>query len=253
MKLSGKNAIVTGAGAGIGRASAERLLAEGARVLAVDIDSDRLNWIRDEPNGAAMAASVGSVEANREMVARVIDAWGDLSILHLNAATVRMGPIGDSNTALSDSFVVNMQAVVHGIEAVVPSMERAGGGSIIVTNSTSGLFGDANTLAYSATKHGALGIVKSAAADLALRNIRVNAICPGPIATELADSVRDADPELYNGFKYRVPMQRWGKPSEVAAVVAFLASEDASFMTGAILAVDGGLSATSVLFPLPRE
>jgi meso-butanediol dehydrogenase / (S,S)-butanediol dehydrogenase / diacetyl reductase len=252
MRLSGQNAIVTGAGTGIGRASAERLIAEGARVLAVDIDDASLDWIRGNPKGAALTGSAGSRDTINEMVAYVEENWGPLSILHLNAAVVRMGPIGANEDSLEDSFSVNMQGVVKSIEAAVPSMLKAGGGSIIVTNSTCGLFGDANALAYVATKHGALGIVKSAAADLALKNIRVNAICPGPIATDLADHVREADPDLYNGFKKRVPMQRWGKPSEVASVVAFLASDDASFMTGAVLAVDGGLSATSALFPLPE-
>jgi meso-butanediol dehydrogenase / (S,S)-butanediol dehydrogenase / diacetyl reductase len=253
MRLAGRRAIVTGAGAGIGRASAERLMAEGAQVLAVDINADSLAWIRDMPNGAAMTGSVASLEVNREMVARVTRDWGPLSILHLNAGTVRMGMIGEDESALSDSFAVNMQGIASGITAAVPSMIEAGGGSIIVTSSTCGLFGDANVMAYAATKHGALGIVKSAAADLALKHIRVNAICPGPISTELAAGVREADPALDKRFRQRVPMQRWGEPAEVAAVVAFLASDDASYVTGAVIPVDGGLSATSALFPMPGE
>jgi meso-butanediol dehydrogenase/(S,S)-butanediol dehydrogenase/diacetyl reductase len=250
MRLKNRNAFVTGAGSGIGRACAQRLLAEGANVLAVDIDSASLDWIRGVPNGDAMAVSVAGDDANHAIVERVMTTWGPVTIAHLNAAAVRMGSIMNEDNGLDDCIEINLKSIAHGIRAAAASMIAAGGGSIIVTNSSCGLSGDAGVFAYSATKAGALGMVRAAAADLALQRIRINAVCPGPIATELAERVRREHPEQTEYFRKRVPMQRWGLPEEVAAVVAFLASDDASYVTGIALPVDGGLSATAALFPV---
>lgn len=250
MKLKGKNAIVTGAAAGIGLASAQRLLSEGANVLVVDVNEAGLEWVKSHPNAVAMTGSIADAAVNQAMVAEVERLWGPLSIVHLNAAAIRMGSAVDDGAALSESVEVNIMGTSFGIRSAARAMIDGGGGAIIITNSTAGLIGDAAIFPYAATKAGVLGMVRAAAADLAPHGIRVNAICPGPIATAQAELVRQSAPELHESFRRRVPMQRWGKPEEVAGVVAFLASEDAAYITGAAIPVDGGLMATSLLFPL---
>jgi NAD(P)-dependent dehydrogenase (short-subunit alcohol dehydrogenase family) len=145
---------------------------------------------------------------------------------------------------------VNVRAVALGMRAVVPAMRVGGGGRIVVTASTSGIAGDPNMWAYNTAKGAVINLVRAAAVDLGADRITVNAVCPGPTETGMTSGISSL-PEVYEGLRRRIPLQRWGRPEEIAAVIAFLASADASFVNGAIVPVDGGITANTGQF-LPR-
>jgi len=146
---------------------------------------------------------------------------------------------------------VNVKAVVLGVRAAVPAMRLQGRGSVVVTASTSGTGGDPGMWPYNTSKAAVLNLVRAMALDLGLDGIRVNAVCPGPTETGMTRRIRSM-PEVYDGLRSRIPLQRWGQSSEIAAVISFLASADASFVTGAAIPVDGGLTASTGQF-LPRQ
>lgn len=247
-------AVVTGAASGIGRAIADRLLAEGARVLAVDVDEDGLGWAGRVDDAEAFVGSVTDRDTATGMVERAVKLWGRLDVAALNAGITPPGSILDPGDEVFDACVeVNLRGVAHGVRAALPVMLQRGGGAIVVTSSTAGLGGDAGAWAYNATKAATVNLVRSAAVEIAHRGVRVNAVCPGPVFTEAAQRFEQAAPELIEVFRTRTPMRRWARPEEVAAVVAFLASADASYVTGVALPVDGGVTAMSGLFPLPEE
>jgi meso-butanediol dehydrogenase / (S,S)-butanediol dehydrogenase / diacetyl reductase len=146
---------------------------------------------------------------------------------------------------------VNVRAVVLGVRAALPSMRSNGGGSIVVTASVSGLGGDPNMWAYNASKGAVVNLVRSLAQDLGADNIRVNAVCPGPTETGMTTRIKSLPP-MYEALRESIPLNRWGQAYEIAAVINFLASPDASFVNGAIIPVDGGVSANSGQFR-PRK
>ena len=266
-RFEGKAAIVTGAASGIGAATARRLAREGAAVLIADINAAGAARVADEisaAGGRAVAcetdvANPGAVEA---MVARAVDAFGRLDVLHNNATLLEAGPIDKiSVEGWNRTLAVNLTAPFLGIRAAIPIMRRQGGGAIVSTASISGLAGDYGLAAYNAAKAGVINLTRTAAIELARHRIRVNCVCPGGIATPLLGSLlgdnapvphwlhragAGGDQESRRRYRERLeqahPLGRLGTADEIAAAVCFLASDDASFITGAALVADGGLT-----------
>ena len=243
-------ALVTGAASGIGKAAVECLVAAGTSVVVVD--RQPLDWI--ETLGDAAVAVVGDVtdpQTNAAAVEAALEVFGRLDVAVFNAGVSMGGDLLDLPLDQFDRAIdVNVRAVALGMRAVVPAMRSGGAGRIIVTASTSGLGGDPNMWAYNTAKGAVINLVRAAAVDLGADNITVNAVCPGATETGMTTRITSL-PEVYEALRRRIPLQRWGRPEEVAAVIAFLASTDASFVNGAIIPVDGGIIANTGQF-LPR-
>ena len=255
--LDGRVAMVTGAASGIGAATARRFAAEGANVLIADIQDEA---------GAALAAELGdgaaflhcNVAAEDNVAAAVseaVDRWGGLDVIHNNAGFVgATGPLEDtSNEEWDQTLAVLLSSVFYGIKHATPAMKARGGGSIINTASVCGLQAGIGTHAYTVAKFGVVGLTQSSALELAEHDIRVNAVCPGYVATGLAAgrSVSDVDAaemerrldQARNHIGDSQPIRRMGEPSDIAAAVTWLASDDSRWVTGTAQVVDGGLMA----------
>ncbi len=247
----GRVVLVTGAASGIGRATAELFHANGASVVAVDLDAAGLKWTDGIENIVALEGDVSTEQANQDMVAAAVESFGRLDVAVLNAGMAGGGPIDIVPIEYFDKMVaVNLRGVVLGMQAAIPMIKASGGGAIVATASTSGLGGDPGTWPYNATKAGVINLVRAVAIDVAPLGIRVNAVCPGPVRTPMTDGLR-AMPDVEAGLLANVPMRRWGAPEEIALAIAFLASDQASFITGVALPVDGGSTARSGVVPLP--
>ncbi len=247
--LDGKVAVVTGAASGIGRAAARALHAAGARVVLVDRDAAGLQAVADGLGEAALAVAldVTADGSAAEYVARAEARFGPVRLAVLNAGV--NGPVArveDVTPAAFDQVIaVNVRSVWLGLAALVPAMRRAGGGAIVATSSSAGLRGAARLAPYVASKHAVIGLVKSAALETARDGIRINAVCPGPVDTGMIAAIeagiRPDDPAgARRGTEARVPMGRLGTVDEVAALMLFLLSDQASFATGAAYSLDGG-------------
>ena len=253
--MSNRVVIVTGAASGIGRATAERLYAKGDSVVALDREAEQLAWIDEVGAGdrvVALAGDVTSQESNDDAVRAAIDRFGRLDAAVFNAGVAMSGDLLQLPLEEFDrSIAVNVRAVVLGIRAVVPALRASSGGRIVVTASTSGIAADPNMWAYNAAKGAVINLVRAAAIDLGADGITVNAVCPGPTETGMTTRLKSL-PEAYEGLRRRIPLQRWGTAGEIAAVIDFLTSADASFVTGAVVPVDGGITASTGQF-FPRS
>lgn len=251
MERGNKVAIVTGAAGGIGRATAERLVASGWLVVAADRDAAQLAWTSGIPRLRPHITDVTSMHDNEQAVALAVDWGGGLDGLVLNAAIPMGGGIDDvSMQQLQTAMAVNFYGPVMSIKAALPAFRQRGGGAIVVTASMHGLVGDTANWAYVATKHAVVGMVKSLSRDHGWENIRINAVCPG--LTRSTGMTRDIEAhaaETYDRLAGTVPLQRWGEPDEIAAVIEFLLSPAASFINGVAMPVDGGTGTGSGMLP----
>lgn len=242
-RLAGKVAIITGAGSGIGRATAELFAGEGACVVCADV-SGHEEEIAKEIGAAALAVHA---DVSREPdVAALVDAterhFGKLDVLFNNAGFGGpRAPLHEQTLDTWDSVLdVNLKGVFIGMKFGIPAMLRAGGGSIVNTASAAALTGWKGHAIYGAAKAGVVQLTKAAALDYAKRNIRVNAICPGMTWTGLVPGYEEHPVPPADAPVPPQPMARWGLPTELAAAALFLASDEASFITGVALPVDGG-------------
>ncbi len=247
--LPGKVAIVTGGGSGMGQATSRRLSEEGCKVVVVDLREDAAKETAAGLAGDAIAvgADVSTVEGTDSYVKAAIDAFGRVDLLHNNAGFGGdLVPIWETTVEQFDfTWGVNTRGVFLGLRAVIGRMiEQGGGGAIVNTASMSGLRGVPGQAAYGASKHGCVGLTKVAALDTAPFKIRVNAVCPGLVHTPMLQELIDiAPPELMEGMLMRVPAGRMAQAEEIAALVAWLLSDEASYVNGEAIAIDGGIGA----------
>lgn len=248
-RLQGKVAIITGGGRGIGAQVARAFVRNGAKVMLVDLREAEMQAVVAElgGNAAYFKADVTLESSARDMVAATLEQFGKLDIAVLNAAHPgRLSPLRDYPTDLFNQVIdVNVRGTWLGLKYVMPAME-ATGGSIIITSSAAGIRATPNNSAYIASKHAGIGLMRAAAIEGAKHNIRVNCVNPATVSTPMLDDLRAASAQ--GGIERpagerNIPLGRAGTTEEIAAMMLFLASDEASFCTGGVHMVDGGVSA----------
>jgi NAD(P)-dependent dehydrogenase (short-subunit alcohol dehydrogenase family) len=250
-RLHGKSAVVTGAAFGIGRATAEAFAREGARLIATDLQAEPLAALVDElrQGGAEVEAVVGDVSVEddaRRMIAAAADRFGRLDVLVANAGIIPLGDAMEITAADWDNVMaIDGRGMFLTCKFAIEAMVPTGGGAIVCLSSISGLAGQKRQAAYGPAKFVATGLTKHLAVEWADRGIRVNAVAPGTIRTERVMQLPDepGGSEYLAAIEQMHPMGRIGEPAEVAGAIVFLASDEASFITGAVLPVDGGFLA----------
>ncbi|MBL7253589.1 3-oxoacyl-ACP reductase [Paractinoplanes lichenicola] len=249
-RLQDRVAVITGAGSGIGLATARRFAAEGAKVVAVDISEEAGSAVAKETGGEFVACDVSDEEQVKALFEGVAERHGRVDIAFNNAG---ISPPDDDSILVTGIeawervLKVNTTSVFFCCKYAIPHMQRQGKGSIINTASFVALLGAATSqIAYTASKGGVLAMTRELGVQFAREGIRINALCPGPVATPLLMELFAKDPERAARRLVHVPMGRFAEPAEIAAAVAFLASDDASFMTASQFVVDGGITGAYV-------
>lgn len=252
MLLDDKIAIVTGGGSGIGEASARRFASEGAAVVVADVRGRKAEAVADDINSAGGHAISRKVDVSvaaevEQLVSDCVTEFGGLDVLFSNAGTLRPGTAVELDVDDWDLVMaVNVRSVYLGAKYAVPHMIERGGGSIINTASISGLHGDGGAVVYAASKAAVINLTRALSTDHAPDGIRVNAICPGTIATPPVERMM-VDPANLEKNEQAHALRRLGEPEEIAAAALWLASNESSFVSGEHLVVDGGLRAQSPL------
>jgi len=250
-RLTDRVAIVTGGALGIGGATARRLAEEGAKVLVVDVDADAAGRNVDAIKALggiaeALHSDVGTEDGVRAMVDRAVSQWNQLDIVVNNAYAGVVGPrvdaIGVTEESWDRSMDIGLKAMFRAARYAVPHMRQAGGGSLVNLSSVHGLLGAPGSLVYETLKAGVIGLTRQLAVEYGPDGIRVNAICPGHIVTERLEEMWRDHQDTLRFFVEQYPIRRTGKPVDIANAIVFLCSDEASFITGHALVVDGGLS-----------
>jgi 3-oxoacyl-[acyl-carrier protein] reductase len=245
MRLQDKVAIITGAGRGIGQATAVKFVREGAKVVACDLKPE---WIEEtlmlckEARGEAFgfAADVRDMQSLEQMVDTTLARWGRVDCLVNNAGIVADAQLKNMSEDQFDSVIeINLKGVYNCTRAVVNTMLAQQSGVILNASSIVGLYGNFGQTNYAASKFGVIGMVKTWARELGRKGIRANAVCPGFIATTILGSIPE---RVLHALEEKVPLGRLGKPEEIANTFAFLASDEASYINGAVIEVSGGLT-----------
>ena len=252
MRLDNKIAIITGAGRGIGKAVALRFAEEGAKVVVDDVnDANGAETVAaiTEAGGAALFvnADVSDAADAERLIAETVNVYGTVDILVNNAICSTADVLNNNWEA---NLAVALRGTSHCSEVVVPMMQQAGGGSIVNIASVNGLIGLQAIHAYSAAKGGVIALTRSMAVAHGKDNIRVNCICPGTIQTEVWEPMLERNPQILDEITPWYPLGRIGQPVDIANAALFLASDEASFATGAVFVIDGGLTAGNHQFPI---
>jgi NAD(P)-dependent dehydrogenase (short-subunit alcohol dehydrogenase family) len=251
--LTDKTIVITGAGGGIGLAAVSTFLAAGANVVATDLAGSGLQAAGELGERAvSMVADVTSASDWSEVRRRAIDAFGAVHGLVNNAGIEgAIVPIVEYSDEMFDRVLdINVKGVFLGMKTLAPAIEAAGGGSIVNVSSVAGIAGASNLSAYSASKHAVIGLTKSAALEFAPVGIRCNAICPSPVDTRMMRSLEESMKsdelsldEMQAMIAMNIPLGRYGQPSEVADLMAFLLSDDSKFLSGTAIPIDGAMKA----------
>lgn len=252
MRLANKVAIVTGAGSGIGRATAIRFATEGARIVVDDVNDaggqETVRRIQDTGGQALFVhADISQEKEIAKMIETTVNIYGSLNIL-ANVA------ICSQETILQNQWEPNIEVGLHGtwlcMQAAIREMRKIGGGSIVNISSVNALMGFANSHVYSGVKAGIIGMSRSLCGEVGKYGIRINCICPGTILTEIWQPIMKKEPALMDRLKALYPLGRLGRPEDIANAALFLASDESSFATGAVFVIDGGITAVHLGFQI---
>jgi 3-oxoacyl-[acyl-carrier protein] reductase len=245
MRLKDKVALITGAGNGIGQATAEKFAREGARLALADLNFEKVARVAEEIAAAgtdtmALRADVSRLADMSNAVRHVLEAYGRVDVLVNNADITRDATLKNmTEERFDEAIAVNLKGVYNSARAVLPAMLAQGGGVILNASSVVGLYGNFGQTSYAASKSGVIGMTRTWARELARKGIRANAVCPGFIGTDLVGALPD---RVIEEITSRVPGGRLGTPEEVANVYAFLASDEATYVNGAVIEVSGGVT-----------
>lgn len=253
-RLQDKVVIITGGAGGIGRAAGKLFVEEGAYVLLVDLNEDALKDAVAEIGSNAASYFVGDVTSaadNDAMVACAEERYGGVDGLLANAGIEGdVAPIAEYDEARFDQVMaINVKGPFLGIRSVTPAMQKRGGGSVVITSSITGVTGTPGLAAYSTSKHAVIGLMRSAAKELAPQKIRVNTVNPSPVETQMMRRLEkgiageEGAEQARVGMAARIPLQRYGEPRDIARMMLHLVSDDSDFITGSVNMVDGGMTA----------
>jgi NAD(P)-dependent dehydrogenase (short-subunit alcohol dehydrogenase family) len=252
-RIAGKVAVITGGAGGIGKAVGKLFVAEGADVLLVDLDEQALQDACKEIGSNKVSyciADVTKAEDNLEMIRIAEERYGGVDILLANAGIEGdVASIVDYDESRFDQVMaVNIKGPFLGLKAAIPAINKRGGGSVIITSSVAGINGGANVAPYVTSKHAVIGMMKSAAKECAAMNIRVNTVNPSPVETRMMRSLEEGfAPGQAEAMKAQmqanIPLGRYAEPEDIANIMLFLVSDDASFVTGSVYMADGGTTA----------